>query len=140
LEELTIGEISRRAGINTSTVRYYERMGLLPRSKRVNKHRRLDPAILQTLELIHFAQESGFTLAEIKVLFQGFEPDTPPAARWKTLARAKLAEIDALIARAQGMKRLLENGLNCGCLQLEDCTIDLESGCNKTEAYAAANG
>jgi MerR family transcriptional regulator, redox-sensitive transcriptional activator SoxR len=134
VEELTIGEISRQAGINTSTVRYYERIGLLPRSKRVNMHRRLDLTVLQTLELIRFAQESGFTLAEIKVLFQGFESDTPPAARWKTLARTKLAEVDALIARAQGMKQLLENGLNCGCLRLEDCTIDLESGCDKSEA------
>src|SRR5258707_805154 len=101
MEELTIGEVGRRAGINTSTVRFYERIGLLPRSKRVNKHRRFEPEVLQKLELIHFAQESGFTLAEIKELFHGFEPNTPPAARWLKLASEKLTEVDALIARAQ---------------------------------------
>lgn len=131
MEELTIGEVGRRAGVNTSTVRFYERIGLLPKSKRVNQQRRFDPEVLQKLELIHFAQESGFTLAEIKVLFHGFEANTPPALRWQKLAREKLAEVDALIIRAQVMKRMLENGLNCGCLRLEDCAVELQAGCNK---------
>ena len=72
-DELTIGEVGRRDGINTSTVRYYERIGLLPKSRRVNKHRRFDPDVLQKLELFHFAQESGFTLDEIKVLGEFIE-------------------------------------------------------------------
>jgi MerR family transcriptional regulator, redox-sensitive transcriptional activator SoxR len=130
-DELTIGEVGRQAGINTSTVRYYERIGLLPKSRRVNKHRRFEPDVLQKLELIHFAQESGFTLDEIKVLFQGFEPNTPPAERWQKLAQEKLPEVDALIARAQAMKRMLETGLNCRCLRLEDCAIEVDAGCSK---------
>ena len=129
MEELTIGEVARRAKLNTSTIRYYERIGLLPRSKRVNKHRRFDAGVLPWLALIHFAQQAGFTLAEIAVLFHGFEPDTPPAARWKVLVERKLPEIDALIVRAQGMKRMLEQGLRCGCMSLEDCGIALSSGC-----------
>jgi len=127
MKELTIGEIARRAGVNTSTVRYYERIGLLPKSKRVNGHRRFDPSVLQWLTLIHFAQQAGFTLAEIEVLFHGFEQDTPPAARWQTLAQQKLPEIDALIEQAQNMKRMLEHGLHCGCMRLEDCGVALSS-------------
>lgn len=129
MEEFSIGEVARLARVNTSTVRYYERIGLLPKSKRVNKHRRFDPSVLQKLELIHFAQEAGFTLAEIKILFSGFEPNTPPAIRWQKLAREKLTEVDALILRAQSMKQMLENGLNCGCLRLEDCAVVLGAGC-----------
>jgi MerR family redox-sensitive transcriptional activator SoxR len=120
-DELTIGAVARRAGVNTSTIRYYERIGLLPRSKRVNRHRRLDPTILGWLSLIDFAQQAGFTLAEIQLLFQGFEPDVTPSERWQTMAHQKLPEIDALIARAEGMKRMLEHGLRCGCLRIEDC-------------------
>lgn len=131
MEELTIGEVGRRAGINTSTVRFYERIGLLAKSKRVNQQRRFQPEVLQRLDLIHFAQESGFTLAEIKELFQGFAPDTPPAARWRKLASEKLAEVDALIVRAQVMKRMLEHGLKCGCLRLEDCAVVFGKGCLK---------
>ena len=38
--ELTIGQVARRAGINSSAVRYYERIGLLPAPKRVSGQRR----------------------------------------------------------------------------------------------------
>lgn len=122
-EELTIGAVAQRAGVNTSTIRYYERIGLLPRSKRVNKHRRFDPTVLGWLSLIDFAQQAGFTLAEIQVLFQGFEPNVTPSERWQTMAHQKLAEIDALIQRAESMKQMLETGLRCGCLRIEDCAI-----------------
>jgi len=44
-------------------------------------------------------------------------------ARWQALARQKVVELDALIARAQRMKYVLETGLHCGCLRLEDCPI-----------------
>jgi MerR family transcriptional regulator, redox-sensitive transcriptional activator SoxR len=127
MQDLSIGDIAQRAGITTSTIRYYERIGLLPRSKRVNKHRRYDDSVLPWLALIQFAQQAGFTLAEIRLLFHGFAPDIPPAARWQALVKEKLPEIDALIERAQGMKRMLENGLRCGCLKLEDCGVALRS-------------
>jgi MerR family redox-sensitive transcriptional activator SoxR len=78
---------------------------------------------------VKLAQEAGFTVAEIQTLLHGFAPDTPPAARWQPLARQKLQELDALIARTQMMKKILETGLNCGCLRLEDCAIVLEKGC-----------
>lgn len=130
MEELTIGEVARRAGIETSAVRYYERIGLLKSLKRVNGHRRYDESALQYLALIHFSQQAGFTLAEIKTLFHGFQADTPPAARWRSMAEQKIPEIDSLIAKAQEMKYMLENGLRCGCLRLEDCAIILEAqGC-----------
>lgn len=131
MEELTIGEVARRSGLATSTIRYYERIGLLTKSRRVNRHRRFDPSVLQWLMLIQFAQQAGFTLAEIEVLLHGFAPDTPPAARWQALVQQKMPEIDALIERAQGMKRMLEAGLRCGCLKLEDCGIGLSAGCDK---------
>jgi MerR family transcriptional regulator, redox-sensitive transcriptional activator SoxR len=128
VEELTIGEVARRAGLETSAVRYYESIGLLKSLRRVNGHRRYDASVLHILTMIRFAQQAGFTLAEIETLFHGFEPDTPPAARWRSMAQEKLPEIDLLIERAQGMKHMLENGLRCGCLRLEDCAIMIE-GC-----------
>ena len=47
--------------------------------------------------------------------------------RWRTLAEQKLAELDVLISRAQGMKRVLEEGIRCQCLNLDEC-IPLVSG------------
>jgi MerR family redox-sensitive transcriptional activator SoxR len=134
MDELAIGEVARRAGIRSSALRYYERIGLLPAPKRVSGRRRYDESTVQMLRLIQLAQGAGFTVAEIQTLLHGFEPDTPPAARWQPLARKKLEELDALILRAQQMKQVLATGLNCGCLRLEDCAIVLEQGCCRDAA------
>ena len=57
------------------------------------------------------------------MLLDGFSEDTPPSERWRILAREKLPEIEALVERALGMKQLLERGLRCECLRLEDCEV-----------------
>src|SRR2546427_403182 len=130
MEDLAIGEVARRAGIRPSALRYYESIGLMPAAKRVNGRRRYDESTVQMFKVVQLAQHAGFTVAEIQMLLHGFSPDTPPAARWRPLARKKLRELDGLIARAQQMKRVLEKGLNCGCLRLEDCaTVLAEEGC-----------
>ena len=129
MEELPIGEVARRAGIRTSALRYYESIGLMPAPKRVSGRRRYDESTVQMLKVVQLAQQAGFTVAEIQTLLHGFAPDTPPAQRWDPLARQKLRELDALIERAQHMKRILETGLHCGCLRLEDCAVVLERGC-----------
>ncbi len=63
MEELTIGEVARRAGVRTSTLRYYESIGLLPAARRVNGRRRYAPAALRMLAVIHLAQQAGFSAA-----------------------------------------------------------------------------
>jgi MerR family transcriptional regulator, redox-sensitive transcriptional activator SoxR len=120
---LTVGNVARRAGLRPSAIRYYESAGLLPAAVRVNGWRRYDATVLTRLAVIDVAQRAGFTLAEIRTLFQGFSPRTSPSSRWHRLARQKLPEVEALIARAGIMKRLLEEGLNCGCLRLKDCAL-----------------
>jgi MerR family redox-sensitive transcriptional activator SoxR len=131
-EELTIGEVARRAGIRTSAIRYYESVGLLPAPPRVSGRRRYDPSVVQRLAVLRLAQEAGFTVAEIQILFNGFAADTPPAERWEALARRKLEEVDVLIQRALRMRQVLESGLRCGCLRLEDCVIVDEQRCSST--------
>jgi MerR family redox-sensitive transcriptional activator SoxR len=125
--EMTIGEAARRAGVEPSTLRYYERLGLLPAPRRVSGWRRYSPEVVRALRLIRVAKEAGFTLAEIHTLVHGFPEEGALAARWKFLARRKLPEVEALIARAQGMRRLLEAGLNCQCLAFEDCVLLFDS-------------
>lgn len=118
-----IGDVARRAGIKPSAIRYYERIGLLPEAERVSGWRRYDESALDRLAVIELAQRAGFTLAEIRTLLNGFSPDTAPSARWQELARKKIPEVDEFITRAGGMKRLLEEGLDCECLSLEQCGI-----------------
>lgn len=123
----TIGEVARRAGVRPSALRYYERTGVLPPPGRENGRRRYDEEVLHEvldrLAIVRVAQQAGFTIAEIQTLLDGFSEDTPPSERWRVLAREKLSEVEALIGRAQGMKSLLERGLECECLRLEDCAL-----------------
>lgn len=122
MEELTIGEVAKRAGIRASAIRYYESVELLPAPQRVNGRRRYDSHVLDRLVVIQIAQQAGFTVAEMQTLFNGFTPETPAAERWEALSRQKLAEVDALIRRAQVMKQVLEEGLlRCRCLTLDEC-------------------
>jgi MerR family redox-sensitive transcriptional activator SoxR len=120
-EELTIGEAARRAGIRPSAIRYYEQAGLVPAPRRTSGQRRYDPSVLDRLALIQFAQRAGFTIGEIRTLFEGFEEETPMSRRWQVLARQKLEEVDALMDRARRMRALLDQALECGCLRVEDC-------------------
>ena len=128
---MTISEVAKKAGMQPSALRYYETIGLLPAPKRVNGRRHFDSGVMQRLTVIQFAKDAGFTIAEIQTLLHGFEPDTPPSARWRALAEAKLCEVDALIQRAGAMKKLLQSGLDCGCMRFEDCTIIDGAGCNE---------
>ena len=122
MEELTIGEVAKRAGIRASAIRYYERVEVLPAPRRINGHRRYDSHVLERLAVIQIAQQAGFSVAEIRTLFNGFTPETLASARWEALAQQKLVEVDALIRRAQAMKQVLEEGLlRCRCLTLDEC-------------------
>ncbi len=128
MESMTIGEIGRRAGMQPSAIRYYERMGLLPKPKRAGGRRRYDASVLEWLSLIALAREAGFTIAEIKRLVTGFRPGTPPAGRWRELATRKLVEIDEMVARAERMRSVLRIALDCGCFRLDDCSALLDAG------------
>lgn len=119
---MAIGEVARRAGINASAIRYYERAGLLAEPERVNGRRRYGPEVLDLLAMIRVAQRAGFTIAETRTLMGGFSTE-PPSERWRVLAREKLTEVEALIDRGRAMKRLLERGLRCECLTIEDCAL-----------------
>lgn len=118
---MTIGEVARRAGVRPSAVRYYERVGLLPRPLRRSGRRDYGPEVLANLAVVLFARETGFTIAETAQLLRGFPPRTPASARWTKLAERKTAELDALIVRAQTMKALLQRIERCQCESLAEC-------------------
>jgi MerR family transcriptional regulator, redox-sensitive transcriptional activator SoxR len=123
MSNLTIGEVAAKAHIRPSAIRYYESIGVLPDPRRVNGQRRYSPDVLTQLAVIHMAQEAGFTISEIETLLHGFEPGTAASERWRTLAERKIGEIDALIARAEHMRRVLDQSLRCDCLTLDECTV-----------------
>jgi MerR family transcriptional regulator, redox-sensitive transcriptional activator SoxR len=121
MANMTIGEVSRRAGLQASAIRYYEKIGLLPKPQRIGGQRRYETGVLNYLKVIDVAKRAGFRMDEIRQLFYGFGKGTPAFRRWQLLAQRKITEMDELITRAKKMKRLLEKADRCKCLDLEGC-------------------
>jgi MerR family transcriptional regulator, redox-sensitive transcriptional activator SoxR len=127
VESMSIGEVARSTGVRPSALRYYEGVGLLPLPERANGRRRYDGELLREmlnrLAVVRVAKQAGFTISEIRTLLDGFSEDTPPTERWRILAQDKLPEVEALVERVLSMKDLLERGLRCECLRLEECSL-----------------
>jgi MerR family redox-sensitive transcriptional activator SoxR len=120
-ENLTISDVARVFGLRTSAIRYYEQIGILPSPMRKNGHRRYEKSILFRLAVVQRARESGFSLEEIRELFFGFRPGTPPPKRWHQLSERKIAELRNRMRRLKLMERLLRRMEQCRCDALEEC-------------------
>lgn len=129
METIGIGELARRTGLTASAIRHYESLGLL-RADRRGSWRRYDADAIEQLKVIRMARDLGFGTEEIRTLLNGFSADTPPSERWRQLASEKLPQLDALIQHATAMKRLLETGLSCRCVRIEDCFLNDCAGVN----------
>src|SRR5882724_5922668 len=123
--EMKIGELAGRSGLNASAIRYYERRGLLPAPHRAGGQRRYPADALHRVLLIRFASEMGFTLSEIKVFLSGLRDDAPVGPRWKKLAHRKIQEVEDGIRRSRRLKSLLEHLLQCRCVSLKVCVCRL---------------
>jgi MerR family redox-sensitive transcriptional activator SoxR len=121
--ELTIGEVARRAGVATSSIRYYERIGLLPEPARLAGQRRYDAEVLGRLGFIGVAQDAGFKLREIKQLVAGVDGPGGMAEQMRSLSIQKLDEVEALLERTKAMKGWLEVAKQCGCTSPSECAL-----------------
>jgi DNA-binding transcriptional MerR regulator len=113
-----IGELARRAGVATSALRYYERLGLLSPAELGNQGRRYTPESAERVALVRLCQDVGFTLAEIGQLLDAWSRGPQG---WRQLAEHKIAELDARIADAQRAKELIQHGLSCSHRDLFTC-------------------
>jgi MerR family redox-sensitive transcriptional activator SoxR len=119
---MKISDLARQVGLQSSAIRYYEQIGLLPPPQRVSGQRRYDETALYRLAIIQRARQLGFTLDEIRQLFFGFRPVTRPSHRWRSLSQKKLAELDELMAGIKSVRRLLLKVTQCcHCRTLDHC-------------------
>ena len=114
---MTIGEVASRADMRPSAIRYYEKLGLLPRPARQAGQRRYDSGILERLAIVRFAKFVGFKVDEIRVLLDG-SPDRPPPQRWRRIAERKVIHVDTLITEAIAVRALLQETLRQECPHL----------------------
>ena len=118
---MTIGELAAKSGTPASTIRYWERIGVLPKPERVSGQRRYSADAVERLAVLRLAQACGFRLDEMRHLLHGFGAAVTPSRRWQELALRKQHELDVQIAQLKVMRRLVNRVLQCKCLQLPEC-------------------
>lgn len=109
---LRIGELASLAGATPDTLRYYERLGLLPRPARTNGGYRLyERAALERIALIRKAHALGLTLREVREVLEIASGGRDPCAHVRALLERRLGEIRVRIADLRSLERTLANVL-----------------------------
>jgi MerR family redox-sensitive transcriptional activator SoxR len=121
---LAIGDVSRRSGVATSALRFYEERGLISSERAGSGHRRYPRSVLRRVAFVVFAQRIGLTLDEIGAELAKLPPDRAPTRRdWSRLSSAWTRRIDQRIAELERLKVGLTECIGCGCLSLERCKL-----------------
>ena len=121
---LTISEVSRRSGVASSALRFYEQRGLVKSERAGSGHRRYPRAALRRVAFIVFAQKMGLTLEEIGAELTKL-PDNrvPQRSDWARLSGSWTRRIDERIAELERLRAGLTQCIGCGCLSLKQCGL-----------------
>ncbi len=106
-DRLTIGELAKTAGVPASTVRYYERTGLLRRPPRsASNYRLYDEEDVYRVRFIRAAQATGFTLDDVAQLLQ-----PSPCRKVQRRIEVRLEEVSARMKELRHVRRVLTEAL-----------------------------
>jgi DNA-binding transcriptional MerR regulator len=108
VQTLAIGELSRRSGVPITTLRYYDRIGLLVPGRLANNRRAYPPEALDLLRLVQLGRALGCSLEEIADIIR---PGGGPARR--AVARRRLADVERQIAELTVARQVLAHFANC---------------------------
>ncbi len=121
---LTITEISRRSGVASSALRFYEDRGLIRSERAGSGHRRYPRAVLRRIAFIVFAQKMGLSLEEIgQELSKLPDNRVPQRADWARISASWTRRIDERIAELERLRAGLTQCIGCGCLSLKQCQL-----------------
>ena len=118
---MKIGDVAKRLGVPASTIRYYEKEGLIERQQRVSGRRQFDERALLMLRFAQLAQAAGFTISETKNLLKSYAADPNPSGMWQPFVEAKRVAIRQQIGALRQMDAILGELLNCRCETMSDC-------------------
>lgn len=133
---MLIGELSRAAGVDAQTIRFYEREGLLAAPRRLeNGYRRYDADAIARLAFIRSAQAADLTLAEIAGVLRVRDRGDSPCSHVQTLLLAKLdavqarrRELDALESELQRLIAVAREVDEASCVDADVCSIIAPTG------------
>jgi len=124
-ETLTIGDLARATGTKVETVRYYERIGLLPAPARSSgNYRAYGPAHLGRLSFIRRSRDLGFPLEQVRALLGLADDRQQDCAAVDVIARKHLAQVERKITDLTALRRELRNLIGqCNHGTVADCRI-----------------
>jgi MerR family mercuric resistance operon transcriptional regulator len=123
---ISIGKLSRRTRVNIETIRYYERIGMMPRPPRSANGRRIYSEVeTQMLSFIRRARELGFSLDEIRSLLAiSADHRDGMCAEVRHLAANHLGDVRSKIADLRAMERVLADAVRrCGEGESATCPL-----------------
>lgn len=121
---IAIGALSRRTGCNIETVRYYERIGILPKPSRRGTYRRYDQEDVNRLAFIRRARELGFKLEEVRALLGLASGGQDSCVEAREIASSHLADVRMRIADLQAMESALAHAVEqCDAGELSACAV-----------------
>lgn len=122
---LTIGALAKATGTNIETVRYYERIGLLPAPRRTaGNYRAYDTAHLARLSFVRRSRDLGFSIDDVRDLLRLNDQKRRDCATVGAIARAHAAEIDRKIADLTALRRELRSLMDqCGTGSVDTCRV-----------------
>ena len=121
---LTITEVSRRSGVASSALRFYEDRGLIASERAGSGHRRYPRAVLRRIAFIVFAQKIGLSLDEIGLELSKLPHNrVPERSDWTKLSAGWTRRIDDRIAELERLRAGLTQCIGCGCLSLQQCQL-----------------
>jgi len=126
---IAIGELSRRTGCNIETIRYYERIGLLPKPSRHGRYRIYKPGDAGRLTFVRRARKLGFTLQDVRALLGLASGGQSACAEVRTLAAGHLADVQGKVADLRAMEAALGAAL-------KQCDAGETLGCPLIEALS----
>jgi len=125
LEGIPIGELSHLTGVNIETIRYYEKIKMLPAPIRTEGgHRVYGAKETRTLAFIRRGRELGFTLDEIRALLNLGGPENASCAEVRKIAKHHLDDIRTKINDLAKLEQLLAKTIaRCSGKSVPDCPI-----------------
>lgn len=121
---LAIGEVSRRSGIATSAIRFYESEGLVRSERTPANHRVFERHVLRRLAVIRAAQQVGLSLEETATALSALPPGRAPTkTEWARLSRTWRIRLDDRIMELERLRDTLTSCIGCGCLSLVACRL-----------------
>jgi MerR family transcriptional regulator, mercuric resistance operon regulatory protein len=124
-ENISIGELSKNSGVTIETIRYYERIKMLPAPPRTASGRRVyGAAEWRILAFIRRSRDLGFTLEEIRALLALGGPERAPCADVHKIASAHLANVRNKLSDLVKLETILaETIARCSDGAAPDCPV-----------------